>query len=160
MRRAGVEEGGRGGAEAAAFVEIVEAMAQPSRSAFPGTAPWPRASRKLGRFEAVGLPRLVDDQIAVVEGLNAEIVEVEVGAGIQASASRSEVVLQQLGAEPLDLHAALEVALEGAAVRVFEISDAVADDIPIEHLLVDVGQEDAPGEPGEVRVALDQGSWR
>jgi hypothetical protein len=42
-------------------------------------------------------------------------------------------------------------------VELLQGADAVADDVPAEDLLVDVGELDAAGELGEVGVLLDQG---
>jgi hypothetical protein len=41
--------------------------------------------------------------------------------------------------------------------KLLQLADAVAHDVPAEHLFVDVGELDAAGELGEVGVALDEG---
>ena len=50
----------------------------------------------------------------------------------------------------------LEVCLECCDVRSLYPFDAVAEDIPIEDFFVDVGEEDAASELGEVCVLLDE----
>ena len=105
-----------------------------------------------GRFDD-----LVHDQVAVVEGLDAEEVELQVGGGIERRGQPGEVVLEQPGVEALDRDAVLQVLAEGALVEVLQLADAVLHDVPAEHLLVEVGELDAAGEPGEVGVLLDQG---
>ena len=56
------------------------------------------------------LPGLVHDEVAIVERLDAEEVELEVGGGIEGGGELVEVVVEQRGREALDLDAALEVA--------------------------------------------------
>jgi hypothetical protein len=100
---------------------------------------------------------LVDDEVAVVDGLDAEEVELEVGGGVEGGGELVEVVLEEARVEALDLDATVEVAAEGAAGGSAQGADAVANDVPAEDLLVDVGELDAAGELGEVGVLLDQG---
>ena len=155
---AGVEEGGRGGAEAAAFVEIVEADDPVFGVGLLGTeeAHGDAHPEELGRFETAWAScRLVDDEVAIVERLNAEVVEVEVGGGIERVGELSRSILEHVVDDAFDFDAAEEVRLKacgGAA----ELLDAVVDDVPVEDFLVDVGEENAAGELGEVSILLDE----
>ena len=157
---AGIEQGGCGRAEAAAFVEIVEAddpllavlglgLEEAHGDAHP---------EELGRLEATLLgASLVDDEVAVIHGLDAEVVEVEVGAGVEGIGKGVDVELgEQIGMDALDADAVGEVALEGIAVGGFDAINAIAGDVPIEHFLVDVGEQDAAGEFREVGIFFDQ----
>jgi hypothetical protein len=158
---AGVEEGGGGGAEAAAFVEVVKADG-PASASFSSRLKRPMATRiqkncgvSMRRWLAAGF---VDDEVAVVEGLDAEVVEVEVGGGIEGFGEFVEVVnFQQLGIEALDGDAVFEIGFEGGLVGVFQFVDAVLEDGPVEDFLVDIGEEDAAGEFREVGVLFDEG---
>ncbi len=59
------------------------------------------------------LAGLVDDEVAVVERLDAEEVEVEVGGRVEGVGELVEVVVvEELGVEALDLDAVLEVGLK------------------------------------------------
>jgi hypothetical protein len=129
MERAGVEERRRAAAEAAALVEIVEtgdavlAVAlfvehQPHGYAHP--------EELRGLDAARGLPRLVDDQVAIVERLDAEEVELEVGRRVERGGQLGEIVVEQARVEALDGDAVLEVLLEGALVGRLQGADAVA----------------------------------
>ena len=99
---------------------------------------------------------LVDDQVAVIERLQPEEVEVQVGGRVKRAGQPGEVVVQQRRVDPLDRHAKASAGLEGTAVGVTQARDPVADDVPAERLLVDVGEQHPPGEQREVGVALDQ----
>lgn len=160
MQGAAVEEGRGGGAEAAAFVEVVKTDGPVFALGFFSfeEAHGDTHPEELGGLDAAVLVAgLVDDEVAVVEGLDAEEVEVEVGGGVKGLSQGVEVVeFEQLGVEALDGDAVLEVALEGGFVGILELFDAVAEDRPVEDFLVDVGKEDAGGELGEVGVFLDQ----
>ena len=157
---AGVEECGRGGTEAAALVEIVEAegvafavflfvMEEAHGNADPEV---------LRDFEAaVLLGGLIDDEVAVIHGLHAEVVEVEVGGGIERGRYLIQIVIEELGIDAFDLDGALKVGLETAAVGFFEIVDPIADDLPVEDFFVNVGKEDTAGKAGEVGILLHHG---
>jgi hypothetical protein len=98
-------------------------MTLSSRS--PGSSsrgPWRRASRRTGASRGAWRAcfGLVDDEVAVVEGLDAEEVELEVGGGIEGGGELVEVVLEEARVEALDLDAALEVLAEGALVEVLQ----------------------------------------
>jgi hypothetical protein len=68
-----------------------------------------------------GLLRLVDDEVAIVEGLDAEEVELEVGGRVEGGAELGEIVVEEAGVEALDGDAVLEVFLEGALVGSFSL---------------------------------------
>ena len=110
-----------------------------------------------GLEAAMRAARLVDDQIAVVERLHAEELEVHVGHRVEGVRELGEVVAAQVGREAADLDAALDVGGELGAVEFAELGDAVAHDAPTEDFLVDVGEEDAAGEFREVGVLFDEG---
>ena len=83
---AGIEKGGRGGAEAAAFVEIVKAddpLLALGFLVFKETHGDAHPEELRGLDALVLVARLVDDEVAVVEGLYAEVVEIEVGGGVE-----------------------------------------------------------------------------
>ena len=157
---AGIEQGGGGGAEAAAFVEVVEAgdpllavlglgLEEAHGDAHP---------EELGRLEAAWLGAcLIDDEVAIIHGLHAEVVEVEVGGGIEGLGEGIDVVAgEEIGVDAFDVDAVGEVFLEGIAVGDADAGDAIADDVPLEHFLVDVGEEDAASEFREVGIFFDQ----
>ena len=160
MRGAGVEQRRRRGAEAALLVGGVEV--EHARLAVLARLPQADAHRhahpeQLRRLDAHRRrPRLVDGQVAVVERLQAEEVEVEVRRRVERRRQAVEVVLEQPRVEPLDRHAALEQRPQRAAVGVAQAADPVAHHVPAERLLVDVAEQDAAGERREVAVALDQ----
>ena len=159
MQCAGIEERGRARAKAAALIEIVKtddpvlAVAGFFEEESHGDA----HPEKLGCFEAAGLLAcLVYDEVAIVEGLNAEEVEVHVGRGVDGIGKRIEIVAEHLGSQALNCHARAEVALEGLTMSFTEPLDAVAHDFPIQHLLINVGEHDAGGEFCKIRIAFDE----
>jgi len=105
VQRARVEKGRRGGAEAAGLVERVErgdprlAIAGLAQEEAHGHA-HPEELRGLDAARL--LADLVHDQVPVVEGLDAKEVELEVGRGVEGRGQADEVVLQELGVEPLE----------------------------------------------------------
>ena len=160
MEGAGVEEGGGGGAEAAALVEVVKADGPTFGVIFflfeeaHGDA-HPEELR--GLDAAVFAAGFIDDEVAIVEGLDAEVVEIEVGGGVEGFGEFVEVVnFQQLGIEAFDGDTVFQIGLEGGLVGVFQFIDAIAKDRPIEDFLVDVGEQDAGGELREVGVFFDE----
>ena len=68
-----------------------------------------------------------------------------------------EIEFEETRADAVDLDTTGEIAAEGAAVVVAEGFDAVTDDVPAEDFLIDVAEEDAGGELGEVGVLLHEG---
>ena len=158
---AAVEQGGGAGAEAPAFVHAVNAddfvfgvaVFFADIEAHGDAHP-----EELGRFEAFGgFDFFIDDEVAVVEGLDAEEVEVHVGCGVEGVCEFVEVELEEARVVAVDLDAAGEVPAEGAAVEVAEGFDAVTDDVPAEDFFIDVAEADAGGELGEVGVLLHEG---
>ena len=167
MGGAGVEQGRRRGAEPPALVHPVEV----EHALLAGRPP--AALRRLGLAEADahrdphpeqlrGLdpdrlgPRLVDEQVTVIQGLQAEEVEVQVGGRVQCVGQRGEVVVAQPLVDPLDRHPACQQPRQRAPVGVAQAGHPVGDDVPAERLLVDVGQQQPPGQPRELGVALDE----
>ena len=101
---------------------------------------------------------LVDDEVAVVEGLDAEEVELEVGGRVERGGEAGEVVVEQLRVEaPLMATPCSRYFLKARWWKLLQLADAVAEDVPAEDLLVDVGELDAAGELGKIGVPLDQG---
>ena len=161
VERAGIEEGRRAGAEAAGFVEVVEADDPVGffRAFLDEEAHGDAHPEELRGLEAAGgFLGFVDDEVAVVEGLDAEVVEVHVRGGVDGVGEGVEVVAEEFRREAFDGDAGAEVALEGFAVGFAEAFDAVAGDAPIEDFLVDVGEEDAGCELRKIGVALDEGA--
>ncbi len=161
MEGAGVEKRGRGGAEAATFVEIVKADG-PAFCVFffflEETHGDAHPEKLRGLDAAVFAAGLIDDEVAIVEGLDAEVVEIEVSGGVESFGDFVEVGnFEQLGGEAFDGDAVLEVGFESGFVGLLEFVDAIAGDGPIEDFLVDVGEEDAAGEFREIGVFLDEG---
>ena len=117
---AGVEQRRGGRAETAAFVEVVEADGPVLATAFLllEEAHGDAHPEELRRLDAARLGAgLVDDEVAVVERLDAEVIEVEVGGGIEGLGEGVEIVeLEQLGVEASDGNPVLEVFLEGKLV--------------------------------------------
>ena len=99
---------------------------------------------------------LIYDQVAIIEGLNAEEVEVHVGRGVDGIGQRVDVVAEHLGRQALNRYARAKVALEGLAMSLAEPLDAVAHDFPIQHLFVYIGEHDAGGEFCKIRIAFDE----
>src|SRR5690606_36769738 len=129
----GVEKGRRGGAEAAALVEAVErndlvfALLLLVEEEAHGDA----HPEELGRLEAAGgFHRLVDDEVTIVEGLDAEEVELEVGGRVELRGERIEIVFEEARAVALDRDAVLDGLAEGVDVELLQLGDAVADDVP------------------------------
>ena len=159
MEGAGVEKCRRGRAEAAALVEIVEAD-DPLLAVFDfrfEQAHGDAHPEELGCLEAAWfVAGLVDDEVAIIHRLHAEIVEIEVGAGVERIGEDVDVEgVEQIGMDALDSDAVGEVAAEGIAVRGFDASDAIAQDVPAENFFVDVGEEDATSELREVGIFFD-----
>ena len=158
MECAGIEECGCGGAEAAALVEIVEAQGVAFAVVLlvVEEAHGDADPEVLWHFEAaVLLTGLIDDQVAVIHGLHAEVVEVEVGGGIERSGDLIEIEVEQLGIDAIDLYSALEVGLKATAVRFLQAVDAIADDLPVEDFFVNVSEQDAAGEFRKIGILLD-----
>ncbi len=157
--RARVEERRRRRAEATAPVDLVQlehprlavarlAQADAHRDAQPEV---------LGRLDAHGgRTGLVDEQVAVVQRLHAEQLEVEVGGRVDRLREPLEVVAEQALVDAPAADAPLEQRSEGPDVRVAQPADAVALDAPVEHLLVHEAEQDAGREAAEVGVAIDQ----
>jgi len=158
---AGVEESGRGGAEFAAFIEVVKADDPVLGVRFLGFEeshgnPHPE---ELGRFHTAGLlAGLVDLEVAIVEGGDSEEIEIEVSGGIEGVGETVDVVfIEDILADAFDFDAVLEVGLEVLLVGFLEGLDAIGEDIPREDFFVDVGKEDASGELGHVGVLFEEG---
>ena len=95
VQRARVEKCGRGGAEAATFIEIIKtngplftlsflALEKTHRDAHP---------EKLWRLNAaMFVAGFVNDEVAIVECLNSEEVEVEVGGGVESFGNFIDIV--------------------------------------------------------------------
>src|SRR5690606_6599815 len=128
---AGVEERRRGAAESAALVEVVErlglglALVLVEEEAH-GDA-HPEELRRLDAALLLGVG-LVDDEVAVVERLDSEVVELQVGRGVEGARELGEVVLLEARIESADEDAVADVFLELLAVELLEGADAVADD--------------------------------
>ena len=158
---AGVEESGRGGAEAAAFVEVVKSDDPVFGVGLFGfeEAHGDAHPEKLGRFHAAGLlAGFVDLEVAIVKGGDAEEVEVEISGGIEGVGEAIEVVLvEDVLAEAFDFDAVEEVGFEVLAMGFLERLDAIGLDVPGKDFFVNVGKEDAPGELGHVGVLFEEG---
>ena len=95
MEGAAIEEGGGAAAEAAAFVELIEADGPVVAASLFGfeEAHGDAHPEELWGLHATRLGAgFVDDEVAIVEGLNAEVVEVEVGGGVEGVGEFLEVV--------------------------------------------------------------------
>ena len=100
---------------------------------------------------------LVNDQVAVVHRLHTEVVEIKIGAGIKRVGEHVEIEsLKQIGMNAFDGNAVGEVFLEMRAMGEFQALDTVTCDVPVEHFLVNVCEQDATGELREVGILLDQ----
>ena len=142
MEGAGIEERRSGGTEAAAFVEVVKADDPVFGVGFLGLEKSHRNAHpeELGRFHAAWLiAGLVDVEVAIVEGLDAEEIEVEVGRGIKGISETVEVVfLKNVRRDAFDLDAVLEVGFEVFLMSLLESLDAVFLNVPRQDLLVNV----------------------
>ena len=88
--------------------------------------------------------------------MHAEVVEFQVGGGVEDFGKLVYIVLTDLGVEATDLDAVAYVLLEFLLMEAFEFANAVFDDAPAEDFFVNVGELDASGESSEVRVLLDE----
>lgn len=105
---AGIKERGSARTKATAFVQIVKADDPVLAVAgfFEEEAHGDTHPEKLGCFQAAGLfACLIDDQVAIIEGLNAEEVEVHVGRWVDRIGECIEVVAEHLGRQSLNRHA-------------------------------------------------------
>ena len=98
----------------------------------------------------------IDNQITIVKRLDAKIIKLQVGGGIERRAQFLYVILQQVRTETLDLHAVPQVLGQIPGVSFFQRADTVAKDVPVEYLLVNISAEQPAGEPRKVSVALHQ----
>lgn len=124
------------------------------RQAHPHRHPHPEQLRRLDPARPPA--GLVDRQVALEQGLDAQEVAVQVGGRVELGREAVEVVVQERRADPSDGDAMLQRGREGLRVGRLQALDALAVDLPVERLLVDVGQEDPGGEAREVGVTLDQ----
>ena len=99
---------------------------------------------------------LVDDQVAVIHGLHAEIIEVQVCGGIERRGDLGHIIVEKLWIDAVDLDRALEIGLETTAMGFLESVHTVANDVPIKNLLIDIGKEHASGKFREIGITLNQ----
>ena len=159
MQRARVKQRRSRRAKATAFVEIVESD-NPLLAIFGFVLEQTHGNthpEKLRRFQATRLrTRFVDDQITVIHRLHAEIIEIEVGTGIQGIGEGIDLIfLQQLRVNALDRNAVREVASERIAVSGFDASNAIAQDIPAQHFFVNVREQNATSEFREIGILFN-----
>ena len=159
MEGPGIEKRWRARAEPAALIQVVEpdypglavgglVDEEPHRDTHP---------EKLRRFQPAGLlAGFVHDEIPVVEGLDAEEVEIHVRRRVDRIGEHVEIERQQFRREAVDRNPVPQVALERLPVRRTQPLDPVAHDFPVQHLLVDIGEHNPRGELREIRVQLDQ----
>ena len=159
---AGIEKSGGGRAEATALVEFVEGPSLYFFLLLCGEESHGDAHpEELGRLNTALVREafsLIDDEVAVVQGLYTEVVELEVGRRVERLSELVDVVVFDLVVEATDFSAVFDVLLEFPLVKSFESSYAVFNNVPTEHLFIDIRELDPGGELGEVRVLLDQGS--
>ena len=112
---------------------------------------------ELGGFDAaVTAMSFVDDQVAIVERLDAEEIEIHIGGWIDGVSKGVEIIAQKFRRQTLNANSRAEVALESLAVRIAEALDAIALDFPIKDFLVDIREHDAGREFCEIRITLDE----
>ena len=104
------------------------------------------------------LSGLIDDEVTIVECLNTEVVEVEVGCWVERFAEFFDIVFfKQLRMQAFDGHCVFEVGFEALFVRIFEFFNPIGRDVPVENFLVDVGEQDTGCELREVGIFFDEG---
>ena len=142
MESSGVEKRRRGGTEAAAFIEIVKADDPVFGVRFLGLEETHGDTHpeELRSLHAAGLGAgLVDVEVTIVESLNAEEIEVEVGGRIEGVGETVEVVfLEDVRRDAFDLDAVLEVGFEVFLVSLLEGFDSVGLDVPGQDFFVNV----------------------
>ena len=112
---------------------------------------------ELRRLDALGRDaRLVDEQVAVVQRLHAEELEIEVGRRIDRSAKARDVVLQHRSSIRPHATPRSRSPRNASTCALRRPSDAVPLDRPVEHLLVHEREQHARREAAEVGVAIDQ----
>ena len=159
MERSGIEERRGARTEAARFVEIVEADNPVllgggflDEEAHGDTHP-----KELRSLETAGLfLGFINDEVAIVEGLDAEVVEIHIRRGIDGIGQDIEVVAEKFGREAFDRNTSAQVVFEGFAVCIAEALDAIAGDAPLENFLVDIREENPGRKLGKIRVAFDE----
>lgn len=103
-----------------------------------------------GRLDA-GLAHV--QEVAVVQGLQAQVVELLVAAGIERGAQAGQVVLQQAGIEQFVVHALLDELREIGGIGRAHVG---GHHVLAQHLAHDGVQQQAGGGVGVVGVLLDQ----
>ena len=83
---------------------------------------------------------LVHSQVTIIESLYPQIVKIKVGSRVNRISKLVELVLTQTLVKTINLNTALQASLESTAMSCRKISDSVRDDIPVEDLLINVGQ--------------------
>ena len=160
MEGAGVKECRCGGAEAAAFVEIVKADGPVFTILFLSTeeAHGNTHPEELRCLKATLLiASLIDDKVAIIEGLNTEVVEVEVRCRIKCRGEFLDIVFcNYFRGDTLNFNPVIEIFFKCFLVSSFKRADAIGEDIPIEDLFVDEGEKDTASELGKICVFLDE----
>src|SRR5690606_28160559 len=95
------------------------------------------------------------NEMAVVEVLDADEVELKIRVGVQRIGQFLKVTLRQPLIKAAHTDVVRNVGEEGAAVRLLERANAVAD-APRQRLLIDVGQQNASGEETGVAIKIEQ----
>ena len=96
---------------------------------------------KLGGFQANRyISGLVDHKVAVVKGLDAKVVEIQVSRWVDGIRQFGNIKLEQFTVQALDFHPTLEVLLETFRVKSFKLINAVGCNIPTQYFLVNIGK--------------------
>ena len=159
VQRAGVEECRGGGASPARLVDAVEfgrthlAILFQDRQTHGHAEP-----ENLRCFQTDSTVRdgiRVVDEVAVEEGLDADEVELEIGKRIEGVRQLGQIKRSEPGIETTQLDAARNVGQERATMGFFQRLRAFGH-LPLQRLLIDVGQEDAGSKEARVGIDIEQ----
>ncbi len=124
---------------------------------FDGQAHGHAHEEHLRQFEA---DTVLVDEVAVEQGLQAQVGELLVALVVQCGAQLGQVVALELGVEQFEFHALVHVGRQGLGVEVghFVVGGALGNAEEAQGFGTDVVHQQARGDVGVVRLALDQGT--
>src|SRR6056300_1197309 len=98
---------------------------------------------KLGSFETAGnIASFINHQVAVIEGLDTEVIKVQVCGGINRLAQLVDIELQQFFVEPIDSHTPLQIGLKLLGVKGTYFFNTVLSHIPSQYFLINISKQD------------------
>ncbi|MNQ17515.1 hypothetical protein D3C85_305310 [compost metagenome] len=124
---------------------------------FDGQAHGHAHEEHLRQFEA---DVVLVDEVAVVQGLQAEVGELAIALVVDGGAQLGQVVVAQLGVEQFELDALVDVHRQGLGVQVghLVVGGALGDAEEAQRFGAQGVHQQTGGDVGVVRLALDQGA--